>query len=979
VFLASTSHDLLLARQKVRDAVLRLEQLPVAMETFVASAGTPAAECMDKAAASDVVVVLVAHCYGYVPTPEFGGDGERSITWLEVGAARGAGKPVLAFLVDPNTPWTHAREQDRLLMEPEKAQEIVANVQRLQAFRSFLQQTCIFAMFGSDDDLAAKVTAALASLRPVVDGEPPARPERWTPRFMHSLQPALHFVGRTGLRDDLRAWCMAQWSETRVVSVVAVGGTGKTALVEQVVSSLKGKDDAGLLVWSFYEDPRTEEFLRVACEYFTGESEIPAGGRLERLQWVLSSDRPHLLVLDGLERVQAEASDGRVRGVIEDPQLKRLLRFLAGGPGQARALITTRFPVVDLHNWDGGRCRTECLDDLSRDESRAVLRGWGVRGSDEALDRLVEPLGGHALSTAVLGSFLGNLCDGDVSKAPMFRRDDAVGHDPKAAKLGRLLDEYAAALEQDQRDLLALLATFPRGATLGDMRYLTSSGRRVAGGLMRYDVSRISSMLERLKALGLLFAYGTGEARTYSAHPFLREYFQDLLRVSRHRVHDAVRSRLVATLEGRPLRPPTEKWELDQIEGLIEHTRLAGRMREAFSLYWKRLGSFSHLGKSLGENARGLRIVSGFASEGRVEKLSSDLTSEQQALLAGAWGLFSEYLGDLHAARSAFEYSLSRHEFAGLSNECVAVLLNLCEVELLSARMAAAREAAERALLVATKTHHLEQQIDAHAYLATVLGAQGDLQGAIANFDAARKLESRALYSIRGVWEAEYLARCGATAAAYKQTIQNREMCQRLRHFRDVAYCDTVLSRLLLPDDPTGARAYLSTAREFGARSGEVEIILRAHLASSELLRAVGDLTGARVEAETGILLADGCGFDFHGIDLRIALARTHLDSGDPESGLLRAREALQRSTWEGTGYAWAQADALQLVGCALAQMGDTENAGHSLSLAVVVQTALAHPSLVQTRSALAMLERYPGVPRLAVRLQPEETGIPAA
>lgn len=137
IFISSTAVDLLDDyRKKVRDAVLRLEGLPTAMETFSAQSGQPAAECMSMAAEANAAICIVAHRYGYVPPPELGGDGDRSITWLEVAAAKRAGKPVFAFLVDPNAPWTKVKEQDRLVSEPsEKTPEIVKAVQKLQEFK----------------------------------------------------------------------------------------------------------------------------------------------------------------------------------------------------------------------------------------------------------------------------------------------------------------------------------------------------------------------------------------------------------------------------------------------------------------------------------------------------------------------------------------------------------------------------------------------------------------------------------------------------------------------------------------------------------------------------------------------------------------------------------------------------------------------------------------------------------------------------
>lgn len=330
IFLSSTALDLTAHREKAREAILRLGNLPVAMETFSAQPGVPASECQRMAAEADAVVVLVAHRYGFVPPEELGGDGTRSITWLEVAAARDAGKPVFAFLVDPQAVWNQPKEQDRLETEPDKALEIAERIRRLQQFRRFLASTCIYNTFTSADDLAAKVASALATFDWNTAPQGTWRAREWRPRIMHPLQPARHFQGRGVLLEHLLTWVREPVVPDRVVSLVAVGGTGKTALVQRVLSEARGQVPAGLLVWSFYEDPRTEEFLRVACEYFSGETDTPAGGRLERLQRALAGDEAHLLVLDGLERVQAEGHDGRLRGTLEDPQIKTIAALLGG-------------------------------------------------------------------------------------------------------------------------------------------------------------------------------------------------------------------------------------------------------------------------------------------------------------------------------------------------------------------------------------------------------------------------------------------------------------------------------------------------------------------------------------------------------------------------------------------------------------------------------------------------------------------------
>jgi len=112
------------------------------------------------------VICIVAHRYGYVPPAELGGDGERSMTWLEVDAAKRAGKPVFAFLVDPDAPWTGLREEGRLVSEPEQAAEIVKAVQKLQEFKAYLKRECTFTTFASPEQLAERVVITLANFTP---------------------------------------------------------------------------------------------------------------------------------------------------------------------------------------------------------------------------------------------------------------------------------------------------------------------------------------------------------------------------------------------------------------------------------------------------------------------------------------------------------------------------------------------------------------------------------------------------------------------------------------------------------------------------------------------------------------------------------------------------------------------------------------------------------------------------------------------
>ena len=444
-------------------------------------------------------------------------------------------------------------------------------------------------------------------------------------------------------------WAKRVRTSDRVVALVAAGGTGKTALAERVLASLPKRLKAGLFVWSFNENPQTEAFLKAACEYFLDEAPPEPGGQLVRLQRGLQADGlPHLLILDGLELVQATGTSGRLRGELEDPLMRRLLQWLcwfAARPGtRAKALITSRFPLTDLINWTNNGFRSHELEDLDPAAARFVLRKRGVTGDDMTLDALAESVHRHALTIDVLGLYLRRFGNGDPKKAPSF--DGKVlmtgqKGEKKGEDLKNVLASYAAKLPNDERDLLTRLSLFPRGVTVEYLGFVVGASKEIAGALAGCDKPHLKVMLEGLRELGLVFhSDSSDERRTYSAHPFLRDFFRSLLGTTKpEQIYEAVRRNLALGLEERPSNKPTDPKDLDRYERLIEVTRLAGQTTAAYELYWEAVGGLRHLGWRIGDYERARRIAVSFSPTGSVDDLASELNKDQRANLASAWGM----------------------------------------------------------------------------------------------------------------------------------------------------------------------------------------------------------------------------------------------------------------------------------------------------------------------------------------------------
>jgi hypothetical protein len=104
VMISSTSEDLRSYRAAACQAIISVGWAPIMMEYFGALAAPTVKACQDQIANADLVLVIVAHRRGWVPLATEGGDGESSITALELRHAKSLEKPVLIFVADSTWP-----------------------------------------------------------------------------------------------------------------------------------------------------------------------------------------------------------------------------------------------------------------------------------------------------------------------------------------------------------------------------------------------------------------------------------------------------------------------------------------------------------------------------------------------------------------------------------------------------------------------------------------------------------------------------------------------------------------------------------------------------------------------------------------------------------------------------------------------------------------------------------------------------------
>ncbi len=784
-------------------------------------------------------------------------------------------------------------------------------------------------------------------------------PERraWPVCYAHPLPRAPHFVGRAAVLEALRAWLDADARDPRVIAVVALGGAGKTSVVEHLLAGLgDGPREGGVFVWSFYDDPRVEGLLERALAYFApAQAPMMPGGRLEALSAALGAGR-HLLVLDGLEVVQGTGKGGTTLGRVEDGALRRLLVGAARGLGGARVLVTSRVPIADLVAWEGSGLSTLELGALSEVEGLELLARWGLAGGRADLAALLDRVGRHALSVAVMGSYAGAFLGGDVERARSIALEPAAREAPEARRLLAVLSAYARALAPEERDLVARLSLFPSGVDLEVLAAIAAAGGPVAGALAGLGAGEIRPILARLTRLGL--ASCAPKRDRWTTHPFLAEYFQSLLGVPPEDVHAATCRALAARLDVHgPPGGAGEAARLDAYEALLLSMLRSGHADEAAEIYLRGLGGFAHLGLRLGEMSRGLRVLAAFVDEGAPARIAPGLPPHRRARLVYDLGLYAGALGDLDRAVACYrahgEIAREAGNLAALSTG----LRTLAYTERLRGALDQALSLVTAAIDVAA---HLDRDarasadvVRAAALRASILHDLGRVAEAAEGFEAVRRMGDTP-FARRGLWEAEHALARGDVAAARAETERNIELCRERGWEGHVAHGHTVLGLAALPGDPAAARGHLEAARRWTAATGEVEMVLRCLELTARVALAEGHFIAAGAAAREGQETAETMGFGLFLVRF-LNLSATQALATRPAAEALACADAALREARAHRSYAWGLADAAHAAGVAMLAVRRREEAAALLREATALRAALGHPDLARSNEALAI------------------------
>src|SRR3989442_195253 len=299
------------------------------------------------------------------------------------------------------------------------------------------------------------------------------------------------FFGRQGELATLSEWVVQD--HCRVVSVLGLGGIGKSALVVQAMRVLAPHFDV-VLFRSLRDAPPPEALLSSCRAVLAPEAQDflheSLERRLSRLVAELRSLRV-LLVLDNLEALLAEGEAlGRLRPGYEG--YGQLLEQVGHTGPQSCLLLTSREHPAALRALEGRRAlvRSLRLAGLEASACAQLLGEHELVGSPEEYARLAALYAGNPLALSIVAETIADLFGGAIS--PFLAAGTIL-----FGSITHLLQEQWERLSVLEQTLLWWLAILREPVTLEELQAVQVAQLSPAQILEAVDGLRRRSLVER--------------------------------------------------------------------------------------------------------------------------------------------------------------------------------------------------------------------------------------------------------------------------------------------------------------------------------------------------------------------------------------------------------------------------------------------------------------------------------------------------
>jgi tetratricopeptide (TPR) repeat protein len=750
---------------------------------------------------------------------------------------------------------------------------------------------------------------------------PPLGPEKKSFAKLPSTNPEL--FGRDKelkLLDEV-------WDNTRtnIISFVAWGGVGKTALVNAWLRQMQQDNFRGaerVFGWSFYSQGAAEakqasadQFIASALKWF-GDPEPDAGSPWEKGERLAEFVRKQktLLILDGLESLQHpfREEEGRIR----DPGLQSLVRELANyNPGLC--VITTRLDVDDLKDFTGTTVENIHLEHLSDEAGMHLLKYLGVKGTDDEIKQAVRDFDGHALALMQLGTYLSIAYKGDVEKR------DRIAKLTKEKKYGvharQVMQSYEIWLKgQPELNILQMMGLFDRPAEGGAIEALRAAPpiKGLTSKLKDLSLEDWQFALNNLRKADLLAKEDPAMPDTLDSHALIREYFGEKLKENNPEAWKEAHNRLYEYFKNQAKEYPDTIEEMSPLYAAVAHGCQAGSYHDAMDeVYWRRIQRRGEAfnTKKLGAFGADLVVISGFF-DSLWDKPVVGLTEADEGYVLNEAGIDLRALGRLKEATQPMQAALEGAIALEIWNNAAISASSLSELYLTIGDVALALEYANQSVDLADRSGDAFQRMSMRTTLADALNQAGSQSEAESLFREAEEIQKEDqpdnpfLYSLTGFRYCDLLLSQGKYQEVLSRAEQTIEWVKTQRWLLDIALDYISLGRAHLlqtikegSQDFTQVAEHLNQAVDGLRQSGYQYYLPLGLLVRAKLYRVQGEFDRAQHDIEEAMTIAERGEMGRHQADCHLEYARLYLAMEDED----KAREhlAIARKMIEQMGY----------------------------------------------------------------------------
>src|SRR6266568_3697543 len=272
------------------------------------------------------------------------------------------------------------------------------------------------------------------------------------------------FYGRREELSSLEQWLVHD--HCRLITVLGIGGMGKTALVAKLVTATNVEFD--YVFWrSLQSAPPLKHILERCIPFFSDQQKVDLPpSEDEQLTVLISYLRQHrcLLVLDNFESVlQPGERTGKYREGYEG--YGKLLQRLGETEHRSCLLLTTREKPQEIPRLEGKTfpVRSMQLPGMSLSEAREVLKDEGIFGSDDVWRAFIRLYAGNPLAMKLVSASIRELFGGNI--AWFLNEGEAVFGD-----IQDLLEQQFARLSEQEQRIMYWLAIEGEAVSLNKLR-----------------------------------------------------------------------------------------------------------------------------------------------------------------------------------------------------------------------------------------------------------------------------------------------------------------------------------------------------------------------------------------------------------------------------------------------------------------------------------------------------------------------------